>query len=209
MHGQSQGYRRVDLKTTNTKAVLILTGCLAGYLIAGVAARLSWGPSVDNLLVAAIVAASLPLVLLLLLRPSDAEPAKQKNHRAEMAEALLHSTSPMVLATAMDGSFTYLNPSSERILGIRSSDLIGKAKMLEIFAPGEMERISQWLRKLHPDVSSGPAAPADPSGSGPPVAATPAATPAEEARKVRRPKRLTRTTSTGSVSRKGWSGGGL
>ena len=31
-----------------------------------------------------------------------------------MAESLLDASNPMVLATAMDGSFTYLNPSAER-----------------------------------------------------------------------------------------------
>jgi hypothetical protein len=68
----------------------------------------------------------------------------------------------MVLAAAMDGTFTYLNPSAERILGMRASDLIGKAKMTEVFAPGEMERISQWLRKLHPDVGVEHATSSDP-----------------------------------------------
>jgi PAS domain S-box-containing protein len=68
----------------------------------------------------------------------------------------------MVLATSLDGSFTYLNPSAERILGIRAAELVGRAKMTEVFASGEMDRISQWLRKLHPDVNRGPAASADP-----------------------------------------------
>jgi PAS domain S-box-containing protein len=68
----------------------------------------------------------------------------------------------MVLATSMDGRFTYLNPSAERVLGLRGSALIGKAQMSEIFAPGELERIGNWLRRLSPGDVDGPAAKADP-----------------------------------------------
>src|ERR1700678_669203 len=157
-----EGAGESNLKTIHTKAVLILTGCVAVYLLAGIAARVYWGPAVKNLIIVAVFTGLLPLLLLLLLRTPPADPSKQKNSRAELAEALLHSTSPMVLATALDGCFTYMNPSAERILGIRTADLVGKAKMSEVFAPGEMERISQWLRKLHPDVGTGPASPADP-----------------------------------------------
>ena len=150
------------MKTRNSNAVLILTGCVAGYLLAGVALRLYWGSSVDNLIAAAIVAGAVPLLLLFLFPPPSGEANKDKDARAELAQTLLHSTSPMVLATAMDGRFTYLNPSAERILGLRASELVGKAQMSEIFAPGELERIGQWLRKLHPSTGPGPAAPADP-----------------------------------------------
>jgi len=150
------------LKTNNTKAAVILAGCVIAYLLAGGAARYIWGPSINNLIVTAVLATGLPLVLLFLLRPQAATSSRQKNPRAELAEALLHSTSPMVLATEIDGCFNYLNPSAERILGLRASELIGRAQMTEIFAPGELERISQWLRKLHPSTTNGPAAPADP-----------------------------------------------
>ncbi len=34
----------------------ILSGCVAGYLLAGIAARLLWGPSVNNLIAAAVLA---------------------------------------------------------------------------------------------------------------------------------------------------------
>lgn len=158
-------YGRLNLKTSNTKAVLILTGCVAGYLVAGGVARLIWGSPINNLILAAVLASAIPLVLLLLLLPTASERSKPKSSRAELAETLLQSTSPMVLATAMDGRFTYLNPSAERILGLRASELIGKNQMTEIFAPGEMDRISQWLRKLNPSNGKGIAStlsPADP-----------------------------------------------
>jgi len=59
----------------------------------------------------------------------------------------------MVLATGMDGRFTYINPSAERVLGLRAASLIGKAQIAEVFAPGELQRISQSLRKLRPSGS--------------------------------------------------------
>ena len=43
-----------------------------------------------------------------------------------------------------------------------TAQTIGKAQMTEIFAPGELERIGQWLRKLHPNGGASPAAVADP-----------------------------------------------
>ena len=144
---------------------MILTGCVAGYVLAGIVARLMWGPSINGLIVVAVLAGVIPLSLLLLFRPSRNDSSKPKSSPGELAEALLHSTSPMVLATAMDGRFTYLNPSAERILGLRASELVGRAQMSEIFAPGEMDRIGQWLRKLHPNGVRGKvnlAAPADP-----------------------------------------------
>ena len=148
--------------TTNTRAVAILTGCVTGYFLAGIAARLYWGPGINNLIAVAMLAGGIPLLLALMFKPRQAAPATPITPGGELAEALLHSTSPMVLATSLDGSFTYLNPSAERILGIRAAELVGRAKMSEVFAQGEMDRISQWLRKLHPDASRGPATPADP-----------------------------------------------
>ena len=151
---------RPTLKSANTKAVLILTGCLTVYLVLGAIVRMFWGSGVDNLIFGAVAAGLLPLLFFVLFRPVEAEPSKGNN--GPLAESLLHSTSPMVLATSMDGSFTYLNPSAERILGLRSAAIINKAQMTEIFAPGELERIGQWLRKLHPNGGGGPAAVADP-----------------------------------------------
>ena len=157
--------RANTLKTTNTKAVQILTGCVAGYLVAGAVARLYWGPAINNLIAAGVLAGILPLLLVWFFQSPANDPSQQKNHKAELAEALLHSTSPMVLATGMDGRFTYINPSGERVLGIRAANLVGRAQMMEIFAPGEIDRISQWLRKLQPNGGTGtvgPVALADP-----------------------------------------------
>jgi PAS domain S-box-containing protein len=150
------------LKTSNSNALLILIGCVAGYVLAGIAIRLYMGPQVDNLVMAAVLAGALPLLLFFLFRPPDSQEHPRITARAELAEAMLHSSSPMILATGMDGHFTYINSSAERILGLRATELIGKAQMTEIFAPGELERIGQWLRRLHPATESGPAPAADP-----------------------------------------------
>ena len=140
------------MKKTSPKTLSILKGCVASYLLLGVVARVVWGPSVNNLFVAAALGGAIPLAVAILLRTPKVGSSRQKSQRDTLAESLLDASNPMVLATAMDGSFTYLNPSAERILGTRAAELVGKSYMTEVFAPGEMERISQWLRKLHPNV---------------------------------------------------------
>jgi PAS domain S-box-containing protein len=150
------------LKTTSPKTLSILKGCVASYLLAGVVVRLIWGPEANNLFAAAAIGGAVPLLVAILLRSPKSEASRQKSQRDAMAESLLDASNPMVLATDMDGGFTYLNPSAERILGTRAAELVGKSYMTEVFAPGEMERISQWLRKLHPSVASGPTVTPDP-----------------------------------------------
>ncbi len=123
---------------------------MAGYLLAGAAIRLFWGPQVNQIVAAAVLAGAVPLLLILLFPQASDERGRRARERGELADRLLESSNPMVLATDMDGRFTYLNPAAERSLGLRSLELVAKAQMTEIFAPGELERISHWLRKLHP-----------------------------------------------------------
>ncbi|HTJ29852.1 MAG TPA: PAS domain S-box protein [Acidobacteriaceae bacterium] len=123
---------------------------MAGYLLAGVAIRLFWGPQVNQIVAAAVVAGAAPLLLIFMFPQTSDERSRRTQERGELADRLLQSSNPIVLATDMEGRFTYLNPAAERSLGLRALELIGKAQMTEIFAPGELERISHWLRKLHP-----------------------------------------------------------
>jgi PAS domain S-box-containing protein len=141
---------RGKLTTPNTKAVLILGGCGLSYALAGLAARYWWGSPVNNLLLVAAAATALPVLILLLFQDTGAEKGDKKSSASGLADSLLQATSPMILATGMDGGFTYINPSAERVLGLRAAELVGRAQMTMIFAPGELERIGQWLRKLHP-----------------------------------------------------------
>ena len=152
----------IILTTQNPRPAIIAVSCVAAYLVAGLIARLHWGAAADPVIGAAILACLLPLVLIVTLRSSPSERSRHQAQAADLAEALLHSTNPMVMATGMDGYFTYLNPSAERILGLRAAVVVGKSQMTEVFAPGELERIGQWLRKLHPTIGTSPAAVADP-----------------------------------------------
>ena len=142
------------MKKQNSQALLILAGCVTGYLLAGAAIRLFWGSQVNQLVIAAVIAGAVPLLLIFMFPPSNDDRGRRTRERGELADLLLESSNPMVLATDMEGRFTYLNPAAERSLGLRSLELVGKAQMTEIFAPGELERISQWLRKLHPRPST-------------------------------------------------------
>ena len=138
------------MKSVNSRAARILAGCLAGYLLAGFAAHLVWGSSVDFLTVAAVLAIAIPLAALFLLRALPIVSSQSRNSDAERARSLLEATSPMLLATDMEGRFTYVNPSAERLLGIRSADLLGQEHVTSIFGPGELERINAWLQRQDP-----------------------------------------------------------
>ena len=163
----SRGYRRGTgtgnvgekekvpaLKSVNPKTLRILVGCVIGYLFAGVAFRLVWGPSVDRLTAAAMVGALVPLLVLILVRTFAAAPSRDASATAELTESLLQATSPMLIATAMDGKFTYVNPTAERILGMRASELVGKEHVSRIFGHGELERIGEWLHGLDPTTAA-------------------------------------------------------
>ena len=150
------------LKNRSSKALVIITGCVAGYLVTGAAARLHFGRMADPYIAIAVVAGLVPLVLIAFSGKGGMERSRTQSIPADLAEALLHSTNPMVMSTGMDGFFTYLNPSAERILGLRAQAVIGKSQMTEVFAPGELERIGQWLRKLHPDAGVSTPAVSDP-----------------------------------------------
>ncbi|MFC5863774.1 PAS domain S-box protein [Acidicapsa dinghuensis] len=152
------------MKTPSSKAILILASCLIAYALGGVAARLYWGPGINGLILTALIAVFVPLALIVVLMGFNNSRSMQKGNRNGLAEQLLQASSPMVLATSLDGTFTYVNPSAERILGMRAVELVGLSKMQELFAPGEMDRISQWLRKLNANVATAdvPVAPTDP-----------------------------------------------
>ena len=147
---ERESHGRIHLKKQNSHALLILTGCVAGYVLAGAAIRLFWGPQVNQLVFAAVLAGGVPLLLMFLFPPTSDEGSKKKVARGLLADSLLLSTNPMALATDLNGRFIYLNPAAERSLGVRAAEVVGKAQMTEVFAPGELDRIGQWLRKLHP-----------------------------------------------------------
>ncbi len=150
------------MKNQISKKVLILTGCAILGIGIGVVAHMIWGASVNNLIAAFVFGSASPLLLLFLLRENPQNRARDKSSHPGQAESLLDATGPMILATSMEGRFIYLNPSAERVLGLRASEVVGKALMTDVFAPGELQRISQWLRKLNLNGPSEPTGSVDP-----------------------------------------------
>jgi len=144
------------LKTLNTKTSRILVGCMIGYLLAGAAAHFLWGASVDFPVAVALVATAIPLIATVFLRATATSPSKRRKSSSELAESLLQATSPMLLATDMNGNITYVNPTAERLLERRASELVAKEHVTTIFGPGELERIGGWLRGLDPNIEANP-----------------------------------------------------
>jgi PAS domain S-box-containing protein len=66
----------------------------------------------------------------------------------EPLKELLDSAGPMVAAIGMDGMFTYVNPSAERLMGYYAAELIGTSSTADILAPGEGVRLVAEMERL-------------------------------------------------------------
>jgi PAS domain S-box-containing protein len=111
-----------------------------------ITARLIAGSRFDGLLIFAAGAAAVVLALRLFVRDSAAsEPAAAL--AAEPLKQVLESAGPAVVAIALDGRFTYLNPSAERLLGYHASELMKAWSTVDILAPGEGARLVAEMEK--------------------------------------------------------------
>jgi PAS domain S-box-containing protein len=121
---------------------------LALALAAGaVTVRLVGGPRFDALLIPAAAMCAAVLALRLLARdtaPVEAAPVPVM----EPLKELLDSAGPMVAAIGMDGKFTYVNPSAERLLGYHAAELMSASDTTDILAPGEGTRLVAEMEKL-------------------------------------------------------------
>jgi PAS domain S-box-containing protein len=111
-----------------------------------IAARLLGGERFDGMLmIAAAITAGVAAARLLARAPS----AVVLPPAPEPLRDLFDSSGPGVVAIGLDGRFSYVNPSAERLLGYHAADLIGEKSTSEVLAPGECERLIAEMQKLH------------------------------------------------------------
>jgi PAS domain S-box-containing protein len=103
--------------------------------------RLAAGPQFDGLLMTA-VAVSAAVLALRLLTKKPPVPA------CEPLKELFDSAGPMVASIGMNGTFTYVNPATERLLGYNASELVSLLSTANILAPGEGVRLVAEMEKM-------------------------------------------------------------
>jgi len=165
MGGWANGVRTIRNEepakaTGRIASVALLALAIAALLLplGAVAARLLAGPIPDELLMAAAGASAAVIALWLMARIPSA-PAGAAAPALDPLKDVLDSAGPLVLATSLDGRFTYLNPAAERLLGYHAAELMGMASAGDILAPGEGRRlILEVLRLGHREKPSEPAA---------------------------------------------------
>lgn len=69
-------------------------------------------------------------------------------------EVLLASAHSMIFSTTVDGVFTYVNHAAERVFAQRADELIGKRRIHDFFAAGELERVAQALARRQPELAA-------------------------------------------------------
>jgi PAS domain S-box-containing protein len=114
--------------------------------MAAMIARLVAGPRGDGLLLFFAGASAAILALRLLVEdPVGADPIVPAT---EPMKELLDSAGPMVMSAGLDGRFTYVNPSAERLLGYHASELLALPCAADILPSEERQRFTVEMRKL-------------------------------------------------------------
>jgi PAS domain S-box-containing protein len=106
------------------------------------------GSLLDGLLLFFAGVAAAVLAVRLAVRRTVA-PQSASSCPSSLMGDLLDSAGPMVMAVGPDGRFTYVNPSTERLLGYHAQELLEMTHSREVLAPGEGLRLAQAMAELH------------------------------------------------------------
>jgi PAS domain S-box-containing protein len=131
--------------------VSILGPALAWLSLALAAAvvvvRLAAGPRFDDYLLSATGAAVVLIAVGLLIRdPAPSEPIQTS--APEPLKELFDSAGPGMVAFDLDGRFTFINPSAERMLGYHADELLREQPVFELLGPGEGVRLVAEMEKI-------------------------------------------------------------
>ena len=113
----------------------------------GITARLEAGPRYDWLLL--VTATGLTVaVLMRLLADNAAEREAAARYGGDPLKDLLDSAGPIVISMDSSGRLTYINPSGERQLGYRGSEVLQISRIEDLLAPGEGTRLVGEIQNL-------------------------------------------------------------
>ncbi len=117
--------------------------------VGAVVVRLAAGPRFDGLLILSACAAAL-LLALRMPRRNTAAPASTPAPApaTETLNDVFDSAGPAVVAIAMDGRLTYVNPAAERLLGCDATQLIREWSINEFLPPAEAVRLIAEMQKI-------------------------------------------------------------
>jgi PAS domain S-box-containing protein len=141
--GGEERSTRSPLSESSLPWLLVASLILA---MAAMIARLAEGPRGDGLLLFFAGASAAMLALRLLVEDTPGtDPIVPAN---EPMKELLDSAGPMVLSAGLDGRFTYVNPSAERLLGYHASEMLAMSSAAEILPAEEGMRLMVEMQKL-------------------------------------------------------------
>ena len=134
-----------DTSPSMWSALAVLSLAMAA---GGITARLEAGPRFDWLLLMTAIGLT-AAVAMRLLADNSAERESEGRYLGDPFKDLLDSAGPMVVSIGLDGRVTFVNPTAERMLGYRSSELVNyKSRTVELLAPGEGARLISYLQRL-------------------------------------------------------------
>ena len=106
-----------------------LTWLVLIVVAVGVGARAAGGARYDALVIIAAVSAA----ILFVFRPSPRDtPSSVPSVSSDPLKLIFDSAGPMVVAIALDGTITNMNPAAERLMGYHAAELVGQAKTADI-----------------------------------------------------------------------------
>ncbi len=137
---------------TSVTSSRVLACCLVVYSTLGIAGWLLFGNVVLGYLITALIAGVIPFLASTLWTARSNIGKQSKLPESLVPDALLVSAQPIIFATTLDGTFTFVNHSAERTFALRSQELIAKRKIQEFLADGELERLKRSLVLLRPEL---------------------------------------------------------
>ncbi len=128
--------------------------CAIAFCALGMVLVREVGRLTPTLWLSAFAASVLPMLAGLLWQARSRGQRDGADRSAPAPRWMLDSAHSMIFATTFEGVFTYVNPSAERAFALRSADLVGKRRIQEFFADGELERVQKSLARVQPELAA-------------------------------------------------------